>query len=148
MRKLTASAIALGTFIAGVLLGVGGSRMMDKEKLMAYDMVDTEYMATRVEIQRSQGTPEAYEKALHEYLAALARRERAGPGFLSQFIPVDRAMTYARLGLLAADRHDLAAAAKYRSQAEALCPKMGWKSCSADQITQVVQRIDERSKTP
>ena len=54
-------------------------------------------------------------------------------------------MTYARLGLLAAERHDLAAATKYRSQAEALCPRIRWKSCSADEITRVVQRVDEHS---
>ena len=48
MRKRTASAIALGTFIAGLLLGFGGSHMIYKAKLMAYEMIDIEYMATYV----------------------------------------------------------------------------------------------------
>ena len=137
--------IALGTFIAGVLLGFGGSHMIYKAKLMAYEMIDTEYMATYVEIQHYQGTPQTYESALRDYLEALERRERAGRGFLSQAIPVSKAMTYARLALLAAERNDLSAASKYRSQAEALCPEIGWKSCSADVITRLVQRVDEHS---
>ena len=102
-------------------------------------------MATYVEIQRSRGTPQTYESALRDYLEALDRRERAGQGFLSQTIPVDKAMTYARLALVAAGRNDLTAATRYRSQAEALCPKIGWKSCSADEITRLVQRVDEHS---
>ena len=48
MRKLTASAIASSMFIAGILLGFGGSHMIYKAKLMAYEMIDTEYMATYV----------------------------------------------------------------------------------------------------
>ncbi len=145
MRKLTASAIALGAFLVGILLGFGGSHWIYKAKLMAYEMIDTEYMATYLEIQRYQGTPQAYERALSDYLEALDRREHAGQGFLSQTIPLEKAMTYARLALVAADRNDPTAAAKYRSQAEALCPRIGWKVCSADQITKLVQRLDEHS---
>ena len=145
MRKRTASAIALGTFVAGLLLGFGGSHMIYKAKLMAYEMIDIEYMATYVTIQQYQGTPQAYETALRDYLAALDQRERAGRGPFSQAIPLDRAMTYARLALLAAERNDLSAATKYRTQAEALCPQLAWKSCSADEMTAVVRRLDEHS---
>jgi hypothetical protein len=54
-------------------------------------------------------------------------------------------MTYARLALLAADRNDLNAAAKYRSRSEAQCPHPAWKSCSADEISRLAKRVDEQS---
>ena len=54
-------------------------------------------------------------------------------------------MTYVRLANLATERSDLDAAAKYRSKAEALCPKLEWRRCSADEIASVVQRVDDHS---
>jgi hypothetical protein len=65
--------------------------------------------------------------------------------FSGQAMPVDKALTYVRLALLASERNDLDAAAKYRAQAEALCPRLGWKSCSADEMSQVVRRLDAHS---
>jgi hypothetical protein len=146
MRKVTATAIGLGTFVAGALLGFGVSNMFYHAKLMAYEMIDIEYISNYVTIQHYEGTPQAYEIALRDYLSALNIRERAGPGpFSENALWVDRAMTYARLALLAADRKDLSAASTYRSQAEAQCPHLGWKSCSADEITKLVRRLDEHS---
>ena len=145
MGKVTATAIALGTFLAGVLLGYGVSREFYRWKLTAYEMANIDHMSTYVMIQRSQGTPKTYEAALRDFLSALDEQERAGPGLFARAIPVDRVMTYIRLAMLAAEQNDLEAAAKYRSQAEALCPQLGWKSCSADEMTAVVRRLDEHS---
>lgn len=145
MRKVTAAAIALGTFVAGGLAGFWLSREFYQIKLMSYEIASIEHMSTYVSIQRFQGTPQTYETALRDYLLALDERERAGPGPFSSALPVDRAMTYIRLALLATERNDLDAVAKYRSQAEALCPRIGWKSCSADKITTLVQRVDAHS---
>jgi hypothetical protein len=109
-------------------------------------MANIDHMSTYVMIQRFQGTPPAYETALRDFLVALDAQDGAGPGLFSRNIfAVDRAMTYARLGLVAAERNDPSSAAKYRSQAEALCPQIGWKSCSADEIARVVRLVDERS---
>lgn len=144
MVKITA--IALGAFIAGASLGYVASRHLFRISLAPYQMANIDHLATYVMIQRFEGTPQTYETALRDFLVALDAQDRAGPGLFSRNITaVDRAMTYARLGLVAAERNDLDSAAKYRSQAEALCPQIGWKSCSADEITRVVRLVDERS---
>jgi hypothetical protein len=146
MRKVTATALAIGAFIAGGLLGYVFSRQLFRISLAPYQMANIDHMATYVMIQRFQGTPQAYETALRDFLVALDAQDRAGPGLFSQNLTVvDRAMTYARLALIAAERNDPSSAAKYRSQAEALCPQIGWKSCSADEITRVVRLVDDRS---
>jgi hypothetical protein len=147
VSKVSAIAIAVGAVIAGGLLGFGVSEQLLRNRLGAYEMANIDHLSTYVMIQRFQGTPEAYEAALRNFLAALDERERAGAGPFSsvQILAVDRALTYVRLALLAAERSDLNAAARYRSEAEALCPQMGWKSCSAEEMTEAVRRLDERS---
>jgi hypothetical protein len=146
MGKLTATAIAVGTFIAGGALGFGVSHELYHDKLIAYELANIDHMSTYVMIQRFQGTRQAYETSLRDLLVALDEQERAGPGLFSgRAVPVDRALTFIRLALLASDRNDLDAAAKYRAEAEALCPRLGWKSCSADEMTRIVQRLDEHS---
>ena len=147
MRKVTATAIALGTFIAGGVLGVFGSRELYLIKLTAYELGNIDHMSTYVMIQRLPGTSQAYEASLHDLLVALDEREHAGPGPFSsgQIVSVDKGLTYIRLALLAAERNDTNAAAKYRAQAEAMCPRAGWKSCSWDEMTRVVRRLDENS---
>jgi hypothetical protein len=146
MRKVTAVALAIGAFIAGGLLGYFVSRQLFLLSLAPYQMANIDHMSTYVMIQRFQGTPQAYETALRDFLVALDAQDRNGSGLISQNITaVDRAMTYARLGLVAEERNDASSAARYRSQAEALCPQMGWKSCSSDEITRAVRLVDEHS---
>jgi hypothetical protein len=146
MRTITATTIAIGAFIAGGLLGYVVSRGIFRMALLPVQMANVDHMATYLMIQRFQGTPQSYETALRDFLVALDAQARAGSGIFSpNIIAVDRAMTYARLGLVAAERNDPSAAAKYRSQAEALCPQIGWKSCSADEITRMVRLVDEHS---
>jgi hypothetical protein len=147
MGKVTATSIALGAFIAGGLFGFLLSREFFHTKLTAYKMANIDSLSTYVMIQRFQGTREAYEASLNDLLLALDERERAGPGPFSsgQIVSVDKALTYIRLALLATERNDLGAAAKYRAQAEAMCPRAGWKSCSWDEMTRVVRGLDEHS---
>jgi hypothetical protein len=147
MGKVTATAIALGTFIAGGLSGFLISRELFRAKLTTYEMANIDNLSTYVMIQRFQGTRAAYESSLHDLLVALDERERAGPGPFSsgQMVSVDKALTYIRLALLATERNDLDSAAKYRAQAEAMCPQAGWKSCSWDEMTRVVRELDEKS---
>lgn len=110
MLKITA--IALGAFIAGALLGYVTSRHLFRISLAPYQMANIDHMATYVMIQRFEGTPQTYETALRDFLVALDAQDRAGPGLFSRNITVvDRAMTYARLGLVAAERNDLGSAA-------------------------------------
>ena len=145
MRKVTATVTVLGAFITGGLLGFVISREFYRIKLTAYEAASIDHMSQYVMIQRFQGTPQAYEASLRDLLVVLDERERAGPGLFSGFVPVDKALTYIRLSLLASDRNDADAAARYRTEAEILCPRTGWKSCSADQMTKLVRRLDEHS---
>ena len=146
MRKFTVTSLAIGAFIAGGLSGYAVSRQLMRSSLAPYQMANIDHMSTYLMIQHFQGTPQTYEIALRDFLVALDAQDRAGPGLFSQNITVvDRAMTYARLALVAAERNDPDSAAKYRTQAEALCPQIGWKSCSADEITRVVLLVDEHS---
>jgi hypothetical protein len=147
MGKATSvAAILVGTLVVGSLLGFGVSHMLCRDKLMAYGMANIDHISTYVAIQRFKGTAQTYESSLNDFLVALDEQERAGPGLFSgQAVPVDRALTYIRLSLLALQKNDLDAAAKYRAQAETLCPRLGWKSCSADEMTQVVKRLDAHS---
>src|SRR5215813_11763415 len=134
MRKVIVIAIAAVSFIGGCLVGFGVSHQFHRVELATFEFGNVDRMATYVMVQRSQGTPQTYEAALRDFLVALDERERAGPGLLSRTLPVDRALTYARLALLATKRKDMDAASSYRSKAEALCPRLGWKSCSADDL--------------
>ena len=146
MHKLRSVAIAIVTFAAGGLLGFVVSREAYQASLATYEMADIDHMSTYVNIQRFKGTREAYERSLHDLLLALDARERAGSGLYSGHITaVDKALTYTRLSLLAKVHGDLDEAADYRAKAEALCPQTGWESCSAHQLTEVVERIDKNS---
>jgi tetratricopeptide (TPR) repeat protein len=147
MGKLTASAIALGTFVVGALAGYGVSEKFFRARLHAYQWTSVATMSNYVMAERFRGTPEAYEAALHEYLSALDTWKRADEGFTSpRALSVDKAMTYARLALLAADRNDASTAAKYWSQALALCPQIGWTtSCSADSFSELIHAVDDNS---
>jgi len=147
MGKGTVTAVALVTFIAGGLFGFAISRELFRAKLTAYEMANIDHLSTYVMIQRFQGTRDAYEASLHDLLFALDERERAGPGPLSsgRIVSVDKALTYIRLALLAQERNDLDAATKYRAYAEAMCPRAGWNSCSWDDMTKMVQRLDKSS---
>jgi hypothetical protein len=146
MGKVTAAALVTGTFVVGSLLGFGVSHVLCHDKLMAYEMANIDHISTYVTIQRFEGTAQTYEVSLGDFLVALDEQERAGPGLFSgQAVPVDKALTYIRLALLAAERNDFDAASKYRAQAERLCPRLGWKSCSADEMAQVVKRLDAHS---
>jgi hypothetical protein len=147
VRKLTAIALAIAALIIGGLLGYVVSREFFRMKLTAYELANIDNLSTYVMTQRFQGTPEAYEAALRDLLVALDERERAGPGPLSSggIVSVDKALTYVRLALLATERNDLDAAAKYRAQAEAMCARARWKSCSWDEMTELVRGLDEHS---
>ena len=146
MSKVATIVIAVVAFIAGSMLGFSVSRELAQAKLTAYEMANVDHFSTYVMIQRFEGTPEAYEAALKDLLSALDQREHSGSPFLPpRIIFLDRALTYARLALLATARGDVETPARYRSQAEALCPKVEWKTCSADEFTRLVQRLDTRS---
>ncbi len=153
MRKLTVVAIALVAFIAGAFLGAFGMRELCRWTLVSYDMANIDHLSTLVSIQRFQGTPEAYEAALHNFLIALDERERAHRSalirndilFSSEMVYADRTFAYIRLSLLAAQRGRVDEAAKYQTLAMAACPHAYWKTCTWDNLSRLVQMVDEHS---
>jgi hypothetical protein len=152
MNKITATAIALGAFVVGGCLGAYLSYTVSNEVLTArlafYDLSNVDAMSMYAAVTRSMGTVDAYETALHELLRSIEARERENrPGGLlsERALSADKVLTYARLALLASERKDSVDAAKYWSQAQAVCPELQWTSCTADRLTDVVHEIDEHS---
>jgi hypothetical protein len=149
MRKVSAIAIAIGSLIVGSFVGYIVSHRIFQASLSAYQWTSIDTMSRYVMAERFKGTPAAYEAALHEFLQSLDAWERKGAdsGVTSpRALAVDRALTYARLALLAAKRNDSGAAAKYWSQALAMCPQIGWtSSCSVEAFTDAVHGLDESS---
>ena len=149
MRKVTAIAIAIGSFIVGGFVGYIASHRFFQARLTAYQWTSINTMSQYIMAERFRGTPAAYEAALHEFLQSLDAWERKGAddGVTSpRALAVDRALTYARLALVAAERNDAAAASKYWSQALAMCPQIGWtSSCSVEAFSDAVHGLDEGS---
>ena len=147
MGKLSATAIALGTFVGGALAGYGVSEKFFRARLHAYQWTSVASMSEYVLAERFRGNPEAYEAALHEYLSAIDTWKLTDEGFISpRALSVDRAMTYARLALLSTEQKDPAAAAKYWSQALSLCPQIGWTtSCSVESFSELIRAVDDNS---
>ena len=114
MRKLTITAIATATFVAGVVAGFVVSRRLIDARIFAYELASTELMSNYVAITRFMGKPEVYESALHDLIKTIEVREQSkSTGFLSpRALSVEKAFTYGRLALLASDRNDSDAAAK------------------------------------
>jgi hypothetical protein len=149
MGKVTAIAIAVGALILGGFVGYSVSHRFFLVQLTAYQWAGIETMSNYVMIERFKGTPAAYETALHEFLQSLDawEHERTVTDVISpRALSVDKALTYARLALSATARNDPGAAAKYWSQALAMCPQIGWtSSCSVDGFTDAVRGLDEGS---
>lgn len=149
MRKVVAIATAIGAFIVGGLVGYIVAHRFFQARLTAYQWTSIDTMSRYIMAERFRGTTAAYEAALREFLQSLDAWERKGAddGVISpRALAVDRALTYARLALLAAERNDSGAASKYWSQALAMCPQIGWtSSCSVEAFSDAVHRLDEGS---
>ena len=140
----------IAALIVGVLGGVGiGSYATWKVAtlgLTSYELSDIAHFSAYADLQRSRGTPEAYETSLKELLASIDARERNRSGLFSEHLyAVDRALTYARLSGLAKRRGDARASAEYETLAEAQCPKTGWSRCSAADIVEFADRLDRNT---
>ena len=146
MRIFTAAAVAMGALALGGVAGFLLAQQYSRYTRMALDSADVARMSTYLMVEQSQGSPQAYETALRDYLVSLDRRDRAGPGFFSRQVAAgDRVLTYMRLSLLAAQRNESDAAALYQSKAELWCRQTGWKSCSPDKLTWLVGRLDQQN---
>jgi len=137
--------IGIGALCAGVALGDLFVRWELKPFLMlarsAYNMAFVDY----VDVQHYEGTPEAYEAALTEYLRELSAgakwRDDMSPASL---IAYDQALTYVRLSQSQAQRGAAQESARSLASAVAFCAHFHSKGCTEDELLAIVKRIDER----
>jgi len=127
--------------VGGYYLGVG----TEQGRTMAFDMVESAYYSTYMDMQMSEGTDAAREEAIRTFLALTQkRRERRVPFFSERMLALDSALGNARLAALAQKRGASQEAKQYLAQAESYCPQMGWRECSAEKITDFAARLDKQ----
>ncbi len=98
------------------------------------------------EIQRTAGTDASYEASLKAFAKVLERyRSNPNRALPDEMYAVDIALTNSRLAALARKRGDSSAAAGYTQLAEAECPRIGWRQCSAERIAEVAEQADRNS---
>jgi tetratricopeptide (TPR) repeat protein len=130
-------------FAAGAGVGAYIGFRMAEAKAFAHEMAEVSHYSAYLQAQRTQGSDAAYEEALKSYLASLdVRSTGPSPIFPDSVYAVDSALTYARLSILASRRGAKDEAAGYLKKASDLCPRLGWKDCSAATITEMVLRLD------
>jgi hypothetical protein len=149
VKIVTVIAIALGLFFAGYWIGAGVSQKVSEARLSILNSSNADEMLRYAAVTHALGTSQAYEEALHELLRAIEAREKLDePGGLAASplaLSMDKVLTYARLALLATERNDPVSAARYWSNAQALCPALQWTSCTPDRLTGVLRQLDEHS---
>jgi hypothetical protein len=135
-------------FAAGAGVGAYVSFRMAEAKAFAHEMVEVSHYSAYLQAQRTQGSDAAYEAALKSYLASLDVRSKGpSPIFPDSVYAVDSALTYARLSILASKRGAKDESANYLKKASDLCPRLGWKDCSAVTITEMALRLDKERPT-
>jgi hypothetical protein len=145
MNTVTRIGILLAVFAAGIAIGAYLGIMVTQSRSLADEMAEVAYYSTFLEVQRSKGDDAAYEQALRGYLSILNDRKGRPSVLLSERTNAfDSALTYARLSTLARRRGAIEEASRYLAEASALCPKLGWRECSAESIAAVAQRLDQR----
>jgi hypothetical protein len=131
-------------FAAGGAVGTYVGFRIAEAKAFAHEMAEVSHYSAYLQAQRTQGSDAAYEEALKGYLTVLDMRSRGpSPIFPDQVYAVDSALTYARLSMLASKRGAKDEAATYLTRASDLCPRLGWKDCSAATITEMAVRLDK-----
>jgi len=135
-------------FVVGGSLGTYAGYRIAEAKNFATEMAQVAHYSAYLDAQRAQGSDAAYEEALRGYIAVLDLRSKGpSPIFSDKVYAVDSALTYARLSTLASRRGAKEEAATYLMKASDLCPRLGWKDCSAATITEVAARLDKGRAT-
>ena len=141
------NAARIGTYLVVFVVGcaVGGyvAFRVTESKAVANEMAQLAHYAAYLEAQRTSANDAAYEEALRGFLTLLDTSSRGpAPLFSDQVYAVDSALTYARLSVLASKRGAHAEARQYLVKASSLCPRLGWKECSTDEIVATARRLD------
>ena len=139
--------IAAFVLVLGVGFAIGlyyGSRYGEAPSF-PFDMVETAYYGAFMEMQMAEGTDATREEAIRGFLALNEkRRQHPNEIFTEKVLSLDAALANARLAALALKRGAAQEAQQYLSHAEQFCPQIGWKECSADKFSQMVQRLDKQ----
>lgn len=98
---------------------------------------------TYLTVLRTKGNDAAYEDALRSQLSFLnAMQARSRDPSDQRMYTFDRALTLARLSTLVQKRGANAEAASLAHDAEALCPAIGLRDCSANTLVEAAHKID------
>ncbi|MDP2829455.1 MAG: hypothetical protein Q8O37_12715 [Sulfuricellaceae bacterium] len=140
--------LRIASYLLVLIIGLGTGYYLGAEinraRSLAFDIVEVGYFRAYLDMQMSEGTDAAREEALHTFLALNEkRRTRPSEFFTEKMLATDSALAYALLAALANKRSSTQEAQQYLNRAESFCPKIGWRECSAEQITNVVQHSDK-----
>jgi hypothetical protein len=134
--------LALG---AGVVVGELHAHYVFKRYTWLAHIVYGAGFAAYVNVQGVEGTPEAYEASLKEFLRSLDASDKWPEDmYPPRYHAFDRIMTYARLAESQAKRGATSESEESMQAALNECHALGWKTCSGPEIQAVQKRLDAR----
>jgi hypothetical protein len=107
----------------------------------AYGMGFADY----IDVQHYEGTPEAYEAALTQYIQELNGNAKWPYDITpTSLLAFDQTLAYVRLSESQAKRGATQDAARSLASAEASCARFHFKGCDEASVLAIVKRLDER----
>ena len=145
MRTRYVVLLGLAAFCAGVVAGEFRARHVFKPYLeiaqIAYGAALSEY----VDVQHQDGTPEAYEASLRDFLHGLDVSDSwPMEPYPRRFQSFDRLLTYTRLARSQAARGATEESQRSMQAAIAACNLGKWKACTEEHLQAMVKELDER----
>jgi len=105
------------------------------------------FYALHLELLRRDGPTEAYRDALLVYLAFLDEiRDQRDPLLTDEIVKGDTVLILARLARLAGARGDATESSAYVERAVRTCREIPWKSCSAEDLVRLTERLDRQQQ--
>jgi hypothetical protein len=150
MKKRSKVILLIASHLLAIALGCGGALWYidDRtEKFVASltGMAIVSRYAMLVEVNRVQGKEQDYRDALANFLAALEHARTLGdPLFSEKQYHTDRALTYTRLALVEKKLGNGSQSQEYFDKGMGECQFAGWKDCSAERLTWVMQKIEKK----
>ncbi|MCB1809825.1 MAG: hypothetical protein KDJ99_33065 [Candidatus Competibacteraceae bacterium] len=130
--------------VVGLAIGFYYGSRFGQAHAFAFDMAEISYYSAHMDMQMSEGTDATREEAIHAFLALVEKRsEQSNAFFTKKIIATDSALANARLAALAKKRGAVQEAQQYLNRAVSFCPQMGWKDCSAEKISHMVNQLDK-----
>lgn len=144
MKTVIRIASYLLVLVIGLAIGLYYGSRYNEARSFAFDAAEVTYYSAYMETQMSQGTDASLEEAIRGFLTLIEQRKgHPSTLFTEKDIATDAALSNARLAALAQKRGAPQEAQQYLARAASFCPQMGWKDCSAEKISYMVQRLDK-----